>query len=140
MVLAPMYRALPACTTSCSASIVSSTGVSVSKRCTWYRSTYSSPSRLSEASIDASTCLRESPRPFGSALVGEYTFVATTISSRRASFRRSVPVTDSLAPPAYMSAVSALGRAADDRLGGVGVEDPCALGGVAEAHHPEPET
>jgi hypothetical protein len=40
---APRYRALPALTTSCSASIVSSTGTSGSKRWIWYRSTYSVP-------------------------------------------------------------------------------------------------
>jgi hypothetical protein len=57
------------------------------------------PRRFSDASIDASTCLRPSPRPFSPGIVWPCTFVATTYSSRVKSLRSSLPVSTSLSPP-----------------------------------------
>src|SRR5262249_57089495 len=61
----PTVRVLPARTTSDRASIVSSSGVSESKRWHWYRSTKSTRRRSSEASSCLCTCARESPRSVG---------------------------------------------------------------------------
>ncbi len=43
---------------------------------------------------------------FGPSVIGKWTFVARTISSIRPYFRSARPVTSSLAPSEYMSAVS----------------------------------
>src|SRR5438105_12621665 len=51
-------------------------------------------------------CLRERPRSLGDDPDGKKTLVAMTTSSRRASSRSARPVTSSLAPFEYMSAVS----------------------------------
>src|SRR5437868_5666126 len=51
-------------------------------------------------------CLRDRPRSFGDEPEGKKTLVAMTTSSRRASSRSARPVTSSLAPFEYMSAVS----------------------------------
>src|SRR5437016_2517409 len=51
-------------------------------------------------------CLRERPRSLGDDPDGKKTLVAMTTSSRRASSRSARPVTSSLAPLEYISAVS----------------------------------
>jgi len=51
-------------------------------------------------------CLRERPWPFGPVVIGLKTLVAITSSSRDRSDRRSRPVTASLSPAEYTSAVS----------------------------------
>ncbi len=52
------------------------------------------------------TCLRDSPLRFSPSVVGKNTFVAMTTSSREACRRSNLPVTSSLTPREYMSAVS----------------------------------
>ena len=52
------------------------------------------------------TCLRDRPRSLGASLIGLNTLVAITTSSRRAISFSARPVTSSLAPSEYMSAVS----------------------------------
>src|ERR1044072_1432951 len=51
-------------------------------------------------------CLRESPPIFGPEVIGKKTLVAITSSSRFPNSRSARPVTASLAPNEYMSAVS----------------------------------
>src|ERR1700733_3859265 len=85
--------------------------------------------RSSDASMEAMMCLRDSPRPFGPAMVSPCTLVATTTSSRVNILPRSRPVAVSLAPAAR--------RGADDGLRRVLVQHPLALGVVAVAHHAE---
>ncbi len=51
-------------------------------------------------------CFRDSPRSFGSSLIGLNTLVAITTLSRCAKSRNARPSTSSLAPSEYMSAVS----------------------------------
>src|SRR3954447_3259202 len=67
---------------------------------------YSTPRRRSEASIALMMCLRERPPMFGPDVIGKKTFVAMTSSSRLPNSRSARPVTSSLAPSEYMSAVS----------------------------------
>ena len=64
------------------------------------------PSRRRLASHACWMCLRESPPMFGRSFGGKNTFVAITISSRTAYSRSRRPVTTSLSPSEYMSAVS----------------------------------
>ena len=58
--------------------MVSSIVVSPSQRWIWYRSTWSVPSRRSEASTAARMCLRDSPRSLGPGPIGKKTLVAST--------------------------------------------------------------
>ena len=51
-------------------------------------------------------CLRDSPPPFVPGVIGMNTLVAMTISSREAASASTRPVTTSLAPAEYVSAVS----------------------------------
>jgi hypothetical protein len=81
---APMCNALPARTTSFSASSVSSIGTSGSQRWIWYRSTKSVPRRFRLASISAKIALRDRPMPLGPLRMRWLTLVAITTSSRRA--------------------------------------------------------
>ena len=97
---APTYRTLPALTTSCSASSVSSIGVRRSSRWIWYRSMKSVPSRRRLWSTSAMIALRDSPTLLGPSRIGPFTFVAITTSSRgtpRSLIAR--PRNSSLEPP-----------------------------------------
>ena len=51
-------------------------------------------------------CLRDKPPRLGFLLIGKKTFVAMTTSSRRAKSFSARPVTSSLTPLEYISAVS----------------------------------
>ena len=50
-----------------------------------------SPSRSNDASIEASTCLRDRPRPFSPGIVSKNTFVATTYLAHAEELRKKVP-------------------------------------------------
>ena len=80
----------------------------------------------------------------GPDVIGKLSFVARTISSRFAYSRIARPVTSSLAPSEYMSAVSKkliprLDGLAEERLRGGLVEHPRAPLGTAETHASEGE-
>src|SRR6185437_14752621 len=89
---------------------VSSSGVSGSYACTWYRSTESSPSRRSEASSARVRWRADSPAPFGepSPPCGKRPLVASTTGSVRSVGRlaNQRPMISSDRPAAYTSAVS----------------------------------
>ena len=94
-----MYRALPAATVCAIAPQVSSSGTCGSTRWSWYRSTWSVPSRRRLPSIDDRTCSGRPSRPAPGELlpglatstesVSRPTLVASTARSRwpRASAR-----------------------------------------------------
>jgi hypothetical protein len=81
---APMCKALPARTTSLSASSVSSIGTLESQRWIWYRSTKSVPRRFRLASISAKMAFLDRPMPLGPLRIRWLTLVAITTSPRRA--------------------------------------------------------
>ena len=66
----------------------------------------SMPSRRRLASQPCTMCLRDKPAMFGADDMGLKTLVATTHSFSRANSLSARPVTSSLAPSEYMSAVS----------------------------------
>jgi hypothetical protein len=107
----PNARILPWRCRSVSAERVSSTAVSGSGRCTWYRSIQSVSRRRRLLSTSRMIQRRELPRLFGSppgwpitASMAKWTFVARTTSSRR-PFASALPTTSD-SPCEYTSAVS----------------------------------
>ena len=95
---APMCKALPARTTSFSASSVSSIGTVGSQRWIWYRSTKSVPRRFRLASIAAKIAFLDRPAPFGPLCIRPLTLVASTTSPRRAYSSSARPTISSLVP------------------------------------------
>src|SRR5215470_5066586 len=64
------------------------------------------PRRRSDASMPSSRCFRDKPLSLGPSPIGKQTFVATITWSRFAYSFSARPVTSSLTPREYMSAVS----------------------------------
>ncbi len=86
--------------------MVSSTGTSSSKRWMKYTSMWSVPSRRSDASHWAWIAARDNPAPVGPSCIRPDTFVASTMSCRRAYRRTARPTNSSEVPCWYTFAVS----------------------------------
>ena len=125
----------PARTTSCSASIVSSIGVRV-PAVDLVEVDVVHPSRSSDASMRGRMCLRDSPRPLGPGRHRPVDLRGDDDPRRaRSTCGSSRPVSSSLGRRrVHVGGVeerhAALDGAADDRLGGVLVEHPRAIGVV----------